>query len=460
MLGYGLLNSKIQEFCLSGIINSFLNRSTIYLYPIYLNYESATDKDKENIINSLYNIFIQEELRLSPRLFNTFQDFKSWEQKVEPKSTTLYYIDETTQNIVEVNYDENGLFTNNLIADKNYNNYPDLILKYILSSNVVSDKDYEFSKKLPNEIIEDGKNNLNKLFRKVFEQFYNSPYMNGGNLPKGETDYEAYYQSFKNYVTDIWLYDYSYIDFDSDSQNWWEVAGLSFTQALQDITEYLKETASKTNINKNKEDKNFQNQLSSLLGKLKYAINYAKQKPLNFVDLKGAGIPDYDLSNINLKTSGKEITPLDAKGLPINLQSGPEFFDESGDLQLTRELEYLYTILEFYYKKLTNQLSINTNIVSNIKQYIKISQDYGSDSVNNEGKVFLYDDEITTLKNISTYIEKYNGYTDSSSKIFNFYKDKKLLEDRDYYLKLLNGQINSLQTTKVDGNEKYLTLEG
>ena len=72
----------------------------------------------------------------------------------------------------------------------------------------------------------------------------------------------------------------------------------------------------------------------------------------------------------------------------------------------------------------------------------------------------MYDDEITTLKNISTYIEKYNGYTDSSSKIFNFYKDKKLLEDRDYYLKLLNGQINSLQTTKVDGNEKYLTLEG
>jgi hypothetical protein len=366
MLGYGLLNSKIQEFCLSGIINSFLNRSTIYLYPIYLNYESATDKDKENIINSLYNIFIQEELRLSPRLFNTFQDFKNWEQKVEPKSTTLYYIDETTQNIVEVNYDENGLFTNNLIADKNYNNYPDLILKYILSSNVVSDKDYEFSKKLPNEIIEDGKNNLNKLFRKVFDQFYYSPY------------------------------------FSENSSDTKDFNNLSF----KDFVEFL-------------------------------LFPTMKKKPNS--------VEEY-LSDPLAKAV--------AEGIYKDYLKNPDPWKNG----ISR---------------------IKINVIPKIKQYIKDSQDYGSYTITKENiklyddekttlknititkeNIKLYDDEKTTLKNISTYIEKYNGYVDNLYKIINFYKNKKLLEDRDYYLKLLNGQINSLQTTKVDGNEKYLTLEG
>ena len=70
------------------------------------------------------------------------------------------------------------------------------------------------------------------------------------------------------------------------------------------------------------------------------------------------------------------------------------------------------------------------------------------------------------IRNNFCFLKKSKGYTVMNisslarKKIFNFYKDKKLLEDRDYYLKLLNGQINSLQTTKVDGNEKYLTLEG
>jgi len=46
MIGYSLLNSKIQELCLSGIINSFLNRSVIYLYCLYLNYELEDDNQK------------------------------------------------------------------------------------------------------------------------------------------------------------------------------------------------------------------------------------------------------------------------------------------------------------------------------------------------------------------------------------------------------------------------------
>lgn len=122
MIGYGLLNSGVHEYCVRSIIKNFFYRSLFFLYPVYLkgaviplgSIVGLTDSEK----NKLFEIFLKEE------------------QAIDKK------------NISESN-----------------------VIKYILSANISINKDYEFAKKDVNSILEEGKQNLNKIFLDELKKF-------------------------------------------------------------------------------------------------------------------------------------------------------------------------------------------------------------------------------------------------------------------------------------------------
>lgn len=125
MIGYGFLNSEVQKFAVKGIITSFLERSLVFIYPIYL-YKSG-DSLPEKIINIMYDLFIQEEILLSS---------------------------------------ESGESQEN-------------ILKYILSANVCKNKDYDFVNTNNEQILEDGKKNLKEIFVETINLFFNDKIIEG-----------------------------------------------------------------------------------------------------------------------------------------------------------------------------------------------------------------------------------------------------------------------------------------
>jgi hypothetical protein len=449
MIGYGLLNSKIQEFCLGGIINSFLNRSAIYLCYSYINYGIKNESDKEKIINSLYNIFIQEELRLSPRVFKNFETFKNgWEDKINPIAVSnkpedlifAYYIDDSTKKIIEVKYTDKGFDSSVPLAEDNFERYSDLIIKYILSANVAQDKDYDFSNKTIEQTKEDGKKNLKILFKNNFEEFYYGKYFGGSKQDiKPIKDWPKYYESVKKFVYDFFINIYNnVIDLSEDNfLEWWKASGNDFINSLSAFVS----ATSENNLNKTDDIQKIK-LFKDVINKLKVA----REKFPNFIDeLDDAPIiAPYTLS-------GNEIIPTDISGKQIELKKSWTDFDSGGDIALKTLLEYFNTILQFYDKKITEFVGVNfieNTISDSIKEYIKfvILNNTSSDSLE------------TTLNNMSIYFVEKNGYLKNINKIISFYKEKKLLSERSFYLRLLTEQINSLQTIKIDEYEKYIGI--
>lgn len=150
MLGYGLANSYVQRFSVENIIYSFLNRCIIsnltYLLGLKIIINKNVDNTKsfvellkinvdsfvdyEFYVNQLYNFFIEEE----------------------------YYL---TRGIEVVNTD--------LEID-----YQKELYKYIMSSNVINNKDYDFDKKLKEEVIINGEESLKNIFSEVLLIHINS----------------------------------------------------------------------------------------------------------------------------------------------------------------------------------------------------------------------------------------------------------------------------------------------
>lgn len=139
MIGYGFLNSEVQKFAVKGIITSFLERSLVFVYPIYL-YKSG-DSLPEKIINIMYDLFIQEEILLSS---------------------------------------ENGESQEN-------------ILKYILSANVCKNKDYDFVNINNEQILEDGKKNLKEIFVETINLFFKDKIIEGIKI-----QFENFYKSINS----------------------------------------------------------------------------------------------------------------------------------------------------------------------------------------------------------------------------------------------------------------------
>jgi hypothetical protein len=447
MIGYGLLNSKIQEFCLGGIINSFLNRSVIYLYPYYLYYDSKDEEGKKTIIKNLYDIFIQEELKLSSRLFKNFDTFKKeWEEKLDPKAFSesdliyAYYINQDTKKVVENIYDTKGFNTSLELSDEDFERYPDLIIKYILSANIAQDKDYNFASKTIEQVKSEGKENLKNLFRKVFEEFYYGDYF-GGTKQKINPiqDWPKYYESIKLLVYDFFIDIYNNVidtnDLAGYFQNWWDPTGNDFINSLSTFISSI----DVNNINKTDDI-----QKLKLFNDAIEKFKKARQNVPNFIDeLDDAPIIAPFETNQNI------ILPLDVNGKQIDLKKTWTEFDSDGEIAFKVFLDYLFSILNFYYNQLIktagSEFVLNT-IFDKVNDYIKfvINNNSNSDSLD------------TTLNNLSIYFVEQKGYLKNINKIITFYKEKNILKERSYYLRLLTEQINSLQETKVDEYEKYI----
>ena len=66
MLGYGLLNSKIHEICLKGIIKNFLSRMLFVSPYFYSDYKSPPYSfGNDTQAKALYKIFLLEEKKIS-----------------------------------------------------------------------------------------------------------------------------------------------------------------------------------------------------------------------------------------------------------------------------------------------------------------------------------------------------------------------------------------------------------
>lgn len=151
MLGYGLINAGVQEFCLEQIIFNFFNRSILLLLPFYIGIKFTINKKNPNIKGT--KIFL-EKISL---------------QNLDKKEKALF-IDPLYRLFVREEY---------LLTKKNINSgfesdYQRELYKYILTANLISNKDYNFDAKTPEQVIEDGRASLTLIFEKLLVEFLNN----------------------------------------------------------------------------------------------------------------------------------------------------------------------------------------------------------------------------------------------------------------------------------------------
>lgn len=150
MLGYGLANAYVQRYCVENIIYSFLNRCIISNIPYLIGIKIIINRDITNIedLVSLLKINIV--------------DFAGYEK----------YVDELYNLFIEEEY-----FITRATETDNTNleiDYQKELYKYIMSSNVIRNKDYNFDKKIKEEVIIDGEENLKNIFYDVLLIYLNS----------------------------------------------------------------------------------------------------------------------------------------------------------------------------------------------------------------------------------------------------------------------------------------------
>jgi hypothetical protein len=121
------------------IINRNINPDVLFLSDLLKpNIESLDEY--QIYVDELYNLFIEEEYHLT--------------RAIEVDNTNL-----------EIDYQKE-------------------LYKYLMSSNVINNKDYNFDKKLKEEVILEGENNLKKIFKNVLLLYLNSSIPLTGNSPE------------------------------------------------------------------------------------------------------------------------------------------------------------------------------------------------------------------------------------------------------------------------------------
>lgn len=133
MLGYGFLNSKVQELCLKAIMDNYFRRNQ-FIMPFFY---AAAFVDSSNIQGKKITKDSQE-----------FQEFFSFF-------------------LIEESY----LSKNDETKTKNILYSQDDVIKYILSSNIIKNKDYNYDAKTLEEIKKEGLKNLNDIFYEAFQRF-------------------------------------------------------------------------------------------------------------------------------------------------------------------------------------------------------------------------------------------------------------------------------------------------
>lgn len=161
MLGYGLVNYSIHKFSIEGLIVAFLNRMVIpnasYLVGIKI---LATDvkstKDpREYLVKQVKNLdSIKTQV---PNLYNSFIEDEYYITKAK--------IEDDKSSDLEIDYQKE-------------------LYKYILSSNILGSKDYNFDKKSKQEVISEGESFLKIVFENELTNFLNDITLQFSKDPK------------------------------------------------------------------------------------------------------------------------------------------------------------------------------------------------------------------------------------------------------------------------------------
>jgi len=161
MLGYGLVNYFIHKFSIEGLIVAFLNRMVIpnasYLVGIKILATNIpyTKDPKQYLTEQVKNLnYIKEEVE---NLYNSFIEDEYY--------MTRARIEDYKSSNLEVDYQKE-------------------LYKYILSSNILASKDYNFDKKSKQEVISEGESFLKIVFEKVLTNFLNEITVQFSNDPK------------------------------------------------------------------------------------------------------------------------------------------------------------------------------------------------------------------------------------------------------------------------------------
>jgi len=160
MLGYGLGNYFIHKFSIEGLIVAFLNRMVI---P-----------------NASYLVGIKI-------LATNIPDTKDPKQYLTEKVENLNYIKEEVENLYNSFIEDEYYMTRARIEDYKSSNlevdYQKELYKYILSSNILASKDYNFDKKSKQEVISEGESFLKIVFENVLTNFLNDITVQFSNDP-------------------------------------------------------------------------------------------------------------------------------------------------------------------------------------------------------------------------------------------------------------------------------------
>ena len=163
MIGYGLVNSAVHEICLNQIIVSFLSRSSIFLANFYLqNYIrqlSGLLSTKQQ--DDLVNLFLEEEKYIA--------------------------IQKNIEN-----------------PDPNFNQ-EEIVYKYLLTANIISNKDYNYDLKTTEQVINDGKIALKNIFFEIYQKFLSNLNQDVGNILK-LPDFEKTDDESKNFLLNLIKY--------------------------------------------------------------------------------------------------------------------------------------------------------------------------------------------------------------------------------------------------------------
>ena len=163
MIGYGLVNSAVHEICLNQIIVSFLSRSSIFLA----------------------NFYLQSYIRQLSGLLSTKQQ----------DDLVNLFLEEEKYIAIQKNIEN---------PDPNFNQ-EEIVYKYLLTANIISNKDYNYDLKTTEQVINDGKIALNNIFFEIYQKFLSNLNQNVGNILK-LPDFEKTNDESKNFLLNLIKY--------------------------------------------------------------------------------------------------------------------------------------------------------------------------------------------------------------------------------------------------------------
>lgn len=163
MIGYGLVNSAVHEICLNQIIVSFLSRSSIFLA----------------------NFYLQSYIRQLSGLLSTKQQ----------DDLVNLFLEEEKYIAIQKNIEN---------PDPNFNQ-EEIVYKYLLTANIISNKDYNYDLKTTEQVINDGKIALKNIFFEIYQKFLSNLNQDVGNILK-LPDFEKTDDESKNFLLNLIKY--------------------------------------------------------------------------------------------------------------------------------------------------------------------------------------------------------------------------------------------------------------